>query len=197
VTLDPRDLRAGASYESARGEARAAAVELRRRRRVDLGDLISVVFESRETLAAAAEESLRAERVEDPERVAGEAGRFGLLLPPEGGLAASLFLEVSDAAELASVLAELDGIAGSVHLEIDGSGCAATVLPLGAVTEGAAPVAYLRFALTGSQREAWVEGARVLLRVTHPRYAVSTELSDEQRAAIAAELIPVSPGRLR
>ena len=87
----------GASYEAARGDARAAAIELRRRRRIDLGDLISVVFESRETLAAAAEEALRAERIEDREWVRGEAGKFALLLPPPGGLAASLFVEVADA----------------------------------------------------------------------------------------------------
>ena len=190
MSLDPRDLRVGPAYELARGDARAAAVDARRRRRVDLGDLISVVFESRETLLAAAEEALRAERIDDPGRVAAEADSFGLLLPPEGGLAASLFLEISDAAELASVLVELDGISESVHLEIDGDRCPATVLPLGAAAEGAAPAAYLRFALSPSQREAWVEGARVLLRVTHPRYSVSTELSDEKRAAIAADLIP-------
>jgi hypothetical protein len=194
VSLDPQDLRVGASYEGVRGDVRATAIELRRRRRIDLGDLISVVFESRETLLAAAEESLRAERVEDLERVAAEAGRFGLLLPPEGGLAASLFLEVSDAAELASVLAELDGIAESVHLEINGSPSQATVLSLGAAVEGAAPVAYLCFSLTGSQREAWIEGARVLLCVDHPRYSASTELSDEQRAAIAVDLRSVFSG---
>ena len=195
MSLDPRELKVGPAYEVARADARAAAVELRRRRRVDLGDLLSVVFESRETLLAAAEEALRAERVEDPARVAVEAGGFTLLLPPEGGLAASLFLEVSDAAELAALLADLDGLAESVHLEIDGDRCPATVLPLGAAAEGAAPVAYLHFALTASQREAWTEGARVLLRATHPRYSASTELSDEQRAAIAADLLPAVPPR--
>ncbi|MGD1034006.1 MAG: DUF3501 family protein [Candidatus Dormibacteria bacterium] len=197
MSLDPEDLRVGASYEAARGDARAAAIELRRRRRVDLGDLISVVFESRETLAAAAEEALRAERIEDAAAVRDEAGRFGLLLPPEGGLAASLFVEVADAAEMASVLSDLAGIAGSIHLEIDGSRCPATAVPPGPVPEGAAPVAYLRFELTASQREAWTEGARVLLRAVHPRYSVGTELSDEQRAAIAADLVPASPGPRR
>ena len=197
MSLDPEDLRVGASYEAARGDARAAAIELRRRRRIDLGDLISVVFESRETLAAAAEEALRAERIEDREEVRGEAGKFALLLPPEGGLAASLFVEVADAAEMASVLAELDGIAGSIHLEIDGSRCQAAAISPGPVAEGAAPVAYLRFELTPSQREAWTEGARVLLRATHPRYSVGTELSDEQRAAIAADLMPASSGQGR
>jgi hypothetical protein len=193
VSLDPRELRAGPAYEAVRGDARGAAVELRRRRRVDLGDLLSVVFESRGTLVAAAEEALRAERVDAPARLSEEAGSFGLLLAPDGGLAASLFLEIPDAAELAAALTELDGIAESVELEVDGDRCPAAVLPLGTPTEGAAPVAYLRFALTPSQREAWTEGARVLLRVTHPRYSATTELSDEQRAAIAADLKAAPP----
>jgi hypothetical protein len=194
MSLDPRDLRVGAAYERARADARSDAIELRRRRRVDLGDLISVVFESRETLAAAAEEALRSERIEDPERVDEEVGRFGLLLPPAGGLAATLFLEVSDAAEMASALTELEGVAESVELEIDGSRVPATAVPFSAAAAGAGPVAYLRFELSASQREAWIEGARVLLRVAHPRYAVSTELSDEQRATIAADLIPAAAG---
>ena len=192
MSLDPRDLRVGASYESARADARSDAIELRRRRRVDLGDLMSVVFESRETLAAAAEEALRSERIEDPERVGEEAGRFGLLLPPTGGLAATLFLEVSDAAEMASTLTELEGAAESVQLEIDGSRVPATAFPFSAAAGGAPPVAYLRFELTASQREAWIEGARVLLRVAHRRYSASTELSDEQRATIAADLLPAT-----
>ncbi|MGD0448525.1 MAG: DUF3501 family protein [Candidatus Dormibacteria bacterium] len=194
MSLDPRDLRVGAAYESSRADARSDAIGLRRRRRVDLGDLMSVVFESRETLAAAAEEALRSERIDDPEKVAEEAGRFGLLLPPAGGLVATLFLEVSDAAELASVLTELEGVAESVQLEIDGSHAPATVFPFSPAAGGAPPVAYLRFELTASQREAWIEGARVLLRVAHPGYSASTELSDEQRAAIASDLLPAAAG---
>src|ERR1039457_338396 len=159
MSLDPQVLRVGAAEESARADARSAAIELRRRRRVDLGDLISIVFESRDTLAAAAEEALRSARIEDPERVGAEAGRFGLLLPAPGGLAATLFLEISDAAELASVRGELEGVAESR--------APATVFPVSAAGDGAAPVACLRFELTASQREAWLEGARVLLRATH------------------------------
>ena len=194
MSLDPRDLRVGASYESARADARSDAIELRRRRRVDLGDLMSVVFESRETLAAAAEEALRSERIEAPEKVDEEAGRFGLLLPPAGGLAATLFLEFSDAAEMASALTELEGVAESGQLEIDGSRVPATAFPFSAAAGGAPPVAYLHFELTTSQREAWIEGARVLLRVAHPGYSASTELSDEQRATIAADLLPAAAG---
>lgn len=189
MSLGPQDLRVGTSYELARGEARALAIELRRRRRVDLGDLLSLVFENRETLLAAAEESLRAERIEEPERVAGEAAGFRALLPPPGTLAASLYLEVTDAADLPPLLEELEAIAEGVHLEIDGTRAQAAVLPLGAGGDRTAPAAYLLFTLTDSQREAWREGARVRLGVVHPRCSAITELSDEQRAAIAADLV--------
>src|ERR1039458_10107800 len=121
MSLGSRDLRAGASYQRARADPRSAARGIRRRSRVDLADLVSVVFESRETLGAAAEEALRSERIEDRKKVDQEAARFGLLVPPGGGLAATLFLEVSDAADMASVLTELEGVAESVQLEIDGS----------------------------------------------------------------------------
>jgi len=197
VSLDPQDLRVGASYEGSRGDARTAAVELRRRRRIDLGDLVSVVFENRDTLRAAVEEALRAERLTDPEQVAAEAERFGPLLPSDGGLAASLYLEVADAAELTSRLAELEGIAESVHLEIDGSRSPAAAFPIGVTAGPATPAAYVRFKLTGSQREAWLEGARVVLAVEHPRYSARSELSDLQRAAVAADLAvsPTTRGR--
>ena len=195
MSLGPQELRVGAAYEHARGEARGRAIELRRRRRVDLGDLLSVVFESRETLLAAAEESLRADRLEEPERVAAEAVRFQALLPPAGGLAASLYLEISDAAELPPLLGELEAIAASVRLEIDGTGAQTAATLLGEGRGGTAPVAHLLFTLTESQREAWREGARVRLGVSHPRCSASTELSDEHRAAIAADLVQGVPGQ--
>jgi hypothetical protein len=95
---------------------------------------------------------------------------------------------------MASALTELEGVAESVQLEIDGSRVPTTVLPFSPAAGGTPPVAYLRFELTASQGEAWIEGARVLLRVAHPGYSASTELSDEQRAAIASDLLPAAPG---
>jgi len=98
----------GAEYERARAGARAEAIELRRRRRVHVGDLVSLVFENRQTLRAAAEESLRAERAEDPAAAAEEARRFTALLPEPGGLAASLYVDLADASELAGLVGDVD-----------------------------------------------------------------------------------------
>lgn len=187
--LRAADLLVGAEYESARQERRAEAIELRRRRRAGLGDLLSLVFESAQTLRAAAEESLRAERLEDPDSVAAEAARWQTLLPAPGTLAASLYVEVADAAKLGALAGDVAAIASTVYVDVDGRRSPALVDTTG---EGAgslpAPAAYLRFELTDSQREAWREGARVVLGVAHPRCAATTELSDEQRAAISQDL---------
>jgi hypothetical protein len=190
--LTARGLLVGADYEEVRLERRAAAIELRRRRRVSLGDLLSVVFENEETLRAAAEEALRAERVEDPESVAAEAARWRPLLPASGELTATLYLEVADVAKLGELAGDLIAIAGTLYLEVDARRSPATVSPPG--DAGAAPAAHLRFALSESQREAWREGARVVLGVSHPRCSATTELSDEQRAAIARDLVPREGG---
>jgi hypothetical protein len=182
--LDAAEIRAGADYERARGAARAEAIELRRRRRIHLGDLVSLVFENRLTLRAAAEEALRADRSDDPAATRAEASRFASLLPRPGGLAASLYLDLADSSELAGLADDVEAIAGSVRLEVAGAAAATEVI----VSRSSAPAAYLRFALTGAQREAWLEGAPVGLAVSHPRCAAVTALSDEQRAALALDL---------
>jgi len=182
--LQAGDLRVGAGYERVRMGARAEAIELRRRRRIRLGDLLTLVFENRETLRAAAEEGLRAERAEEPAAVAAEASRFQALLPPAGGLAASLYLELADPAELAGLAGDLEGIATAVRLEVAGEESGAQVTS----SQVTAPAAYLHFSLSAAQRESWLEGAPVRLSVSHPRYSAATDLSDEQRAALALDL---------
>jgi hypothetical protein len=182
--LDAADLRLGAEYEAGRGGARGAATERRRLRRLQLGGLLSVVFENRDTLRAAAEEALRADRIDEPSAVSAEAARFAALLPARGGLAASLYLDVDDPSELAGLTPELPAIAAAIRLEVADSATAAEAVP----AQVPVPAAYLRFPLTAAQREAWLEGAPVRLLCDHPRCTASVALSDEQRAALAADL---------
>ncbi|HXZ99678.1 MAG TPA: DUF3501 family protein [Candidatus Binatia bacterium] len=182
--LRAEDLRVGAAYDRNRAEARAESIELRRRRRVQIGGLVSIVFENRDTLRAAAEEGLRAERLEGAAEVAAEAGRFQSLLPAPGTLAASFYLEVSDPHDLTGLSPDLDGLAAGVYVEVAGARTAGEVAP----SPAPSPAAYLRFPLTTAQREAWLEGAPVRVGVSHPRCTATVDLSDEQRAAVAVDL---------
>src|SRR4029077_3798660 len=114
------DVRAPAAYEPVRSQARREVIELKRSRRVALGELITLVFENRETVRGVIEELLRAERIEDPQRIADELAVFNELIPGDRELSATRFLETTDPAELPARLGALAGIEAAVHLEVGG-----------------------------------------------------------------------------
>jgi hypothetical protein len=185
--IRPEELRTGEIYDAERSSARASAVEQRRLRRVDLGERLSLVFENRHTLRAAAEELLRAERVVDPDRVAAEVATFNAVLPAEGSLTATLYFDVSDAADLPAALSELEGAAAHLYIDVAGSRAAASAEPVSAAEQNHAAV-LVTFPLSEAQQDAWREGAPVSVGVEHPRYRASVPLGDDQRAAVASDL---------
>jgi len=186
VQLD-LDVRAGADYEHVRGEERHRVGELQRVRRVRLGETVTLVFENREMIRSTLEEALRTERIDDPERVAAERAAFDAVVPPRGDLAAMLFLEVADPADLAAAAAAIDGIEHTVFLEVGGVRVRAVpeaVAPLGE----RAPAHYLRLALDPGVRAAMLSGAAIAVGADHPNLTVLVGLDEEQREAIVADL---------
>lgn len=183
------DVRPPAVYEPARAEARRQVIELKRHRRVALGPLVSLVFENRDTVRAVVEELLRAERIDDPERIAEEIAVFNELIPGERELSATMFLEVTDPAELAERLGELRGIESAVHLEVDGERVD-QVHEEGRSRDGrTSSVHYLRFHLTDEQRATFLRGGEVALVAEHPSLRMRAVLSDDQRMALSADLL--------
>ena len=183
------DVRPPATYEPLRAEARRQVVELKRHRRLSLGPLVSLVFENRETVRAVVEELLRAERIDDPRRIAEELEVFNQLIPGDRELSATMFLEITDPAELADRLKELRGIESAVRLEIDGDAVERSHEPGRTREDRTSSVHYLRFRLTDDQRAAFLRGAEVAVVADHPNLSVRTVLSEEQRMALAADLL--------
>src|SRR5207244_2288741 len=78
--LSVSEVRPPAVYEPVRADARRQVIELKRHRRVALGELLTLVFENRETVRGVVEELLRAERIEEPQRIAEELDVFNALI---------------------------------------------------------------------------------------------------------------------
>jgi Protein of unknown function (DUF3501) len=185
--LDLDDVRVGAPYELARGDERRRVAELKRFRRVQLGDTLTLVFEDRDTIRSTLEEALRTERVDDPDRVASEIAAFNAVVPEPGELAAMLFLEVADPADLAAAVAQLEGVEDTVFIEVAGTrvrGVPETISPPGE----SAPAHYLRFNFGPAQRSAIVDGSTIAAGTDHSNLSVSVQLDEDQRRAIAADL---------
>ena len=185
--LSPEDIRLGTSYEAVRGEVRRQVAELKRHRRVTLGDRLELVFENRETIRSAVEELVRAEHVTDPEQIAADVDAFNAVIPKPGSLGAMLFMEVLDPADLTEAAVELQGVAACLYIDVGGTRAAGVPEVVNPPDE-AEPAVFVSFPLSSEQRQAWKGGAEVVAGVEHPAASARVALAEEQRSAIAAEL---------
>jgi hypothetical protein len=183
------DVRPPAAYEPVRAEARRQVIELKRHRRVALSPILSLVFENRDTVRSVVEELLRAERIEDPQRIAEEIEVFNELIPADHELSATLFLEITDQAELAQRLGELRGIEESVHMIVDGERVEQVHEEGRSRDDRTSSVHYLRFRLTAEQRAAFLRNADIELVAEHSSLSARAPLTEPQRMALAADLL--------
>jgi hypothetical protein len=176
-------------YEPVREDMRRRVIELKRHRRVALGDTVTVVFENRQTMIFQIEEMLRAEHIEEPARIQAEIDVYNSLLPDAGQLSATLFVEITDPARIRPVLNRLVGIDEHVTLEVGGERVRATFEAGRSEEDRISSVQYLRFTLPAAAQAALgAEGAPLALVCDHPQYAARVVLSDEGRRSLAGDL---------
>ena len=164
-----------------RAQTRAAVSPSRRAcARVRLSDTLALVFENRDTIRSILEETLRTERVDDPDRIAGEIAAFNAVVPEPGQLGALLFLEVADPADLAAAASDLERVEHCIFVEVAGSrtrGIPEAVAPPGE----SAPAHFMRFSLDPEQRAAILSGSPIIVGADHPSLSVSVALDNAQR----------------
>jgi hypothetical protein len=196
LTLD--DIADQRAYERERDEFRARVIAAKRLRRVSVGPVVTLTFESRLTMRFQVQEMARAERMVSDEQIQHELDVYNRLLPSPGELSATLFLELTSEEELRTWLPRLVGIERSCELRI-GTGPSATVIASSPDEEHAAQltretttsaVHYVRFRFAPEQIDAFASQPAVLA-VNHPEYPAGlpgTPLSDDTRAELAEDL---------
>jgi hypothetical protein len=168
---DILDLRA---YERIRDERREEIIEIKRRRRVQLGTVVTLMFENRATMQSQIHEMMRAEKVVRDEQILEELHAYNPLIPEAGQLSATLFIELTTPEQMLEWLPKLVNIESSIGIRLsDGS----TVMSI--TEEGhaetltrdnvTAAVHYIRFEFTPQQVEAFASGEVQILCV-HPAY---------------------------
>ncbi len=177
------------AYEREREEFRKRIIETKRRRRVPIGDLVTVVFENTDTMRFQVQEMARAERILTDELIADEVDTYNELIPDSGELSGTLFVEINDTAKLREWLPKLVGIEEAVHFELaDGSRASSRIDDPERLTRDdiTTTVHYLKFAFTPDQQRGFAAGP-VWLVVEHPNYQASTELDDAQRRELVGD----------
>ena len=169
------------AYERERQEFRARIIEMKRRRRIALGELVTIVFENTDTMRFQVQEMARAERMLTDDAIADQVTTYNDLIPNDGELSGTLFIELTDDAKLR-------GIEFAVRFELGDGRSQVPAIPSDEERltrdDITSAVHYLKFSFDAHQRAQLAFGPARLV-VDHPEYQASVELDEAQRGELA------------
>jgi Protein of unknown function (DUF3501) len=187
--LTRQDILGPRRYAEVRDAMRAQTIERKRRRRVHVGPQVTLVFENRETMRFQIEEMCRVEGIEDDARIQDEIDVYNKVLPGDGQLAATLFIEVASEAQVARTLERLVGLQDHVWLVVGGHRVRATFDSEQFANDKLAAVQYLKFPLGAEEQAALrAAGTAVAIAIDHAHYRHQAGLDDDQRIELANDL---------
>ena len=179
------------AYEKIREEYRGRIIALKKRRRVTLGDRVSLTFENTQTALSQVQEMVRTERLVEPAAIDFEVGVYNAMIPAEGALSATMFIEITDAADIRKELDRFIGLdrPGTLSFALEKTGPVDAVFESGhSTTERISAVQYVTFPFRPDQIEEFRNGkGDVALVVRHPRYEARATLTPVVRAELARD----------
>jgi hypothetical protein len=176
-------------YEKKRGEFRRRIIQIKKKRRIAVGEHITLVFENRDTMLFQVQEMIRIERIVDEAQIAQEIEVYNSLIPAESELSATLFVEAQERSELRSLLRQLVGLDQYITLRIGDHFAVPARFEEGRSLNGQiSSIQYIRFPFTAEQRAAFCNGSKpVSIVISHPNYQANATLSTETLAALVQD----------
>jgi len=179
-----------AEYGAIRKERRRTLIEKKKLRRIAIGPDATAHFEDYDSMWLQVHEMLYIEKGGD-EQLADELAAYNPLIPKGRELVCTVLFEVDDPERRAQFLAGLGGIEETMFIRIDGDeivGRAEEDMDRTTAAGKASAVQFVHFPFTDAQVEAFRRpGAEIVVGFKHPAYGHMVKLSDETRAALAAD----------
>lgn len=182
--LTPQDLLSAAQYEENRADIRQRIITLKKRRRISVGELVTLVFENRETLLFQIQEMIRIERIFDPGKIQEECDVYNALLPGRDELSATLFIEITDSEKIQSLLDSFQNIdqADTVGLKVGDTSVFANFEAGHSKDNKISAVHFVRFSTTPIFRDLLAQyEVPAFLTILHPQYRTEAPVSRELR----------------
>jgi len=192
------DIKGPRLYAPIRDDYRRRVIELKRPRRIVIGDRVSLVFENRHTLTLQIEEMCRAENLTGDAQIQGEIEVYNRIMPTDASLSATLFVELPADADAYRELGNLVGLDEHVALRIGDHLLHAEFEPGRASADRISAVQYLRFPLPAAARAALATpGTPVTVIIDHPNYHHQVVTGEPTRASLAADYAEITTGGAR
>ncbi len=182
------DIKGPALYGPIRDDYRHRVIEMKRPRRVLIGDRVSLVFENRHTLSLQIEEICRAENLTRDDQIRDEIAVYNELMPTETSLSATLFIELPPEADSYAALKDMVGLDEHVVLHIGPHAIRAAFEPGRSTEDKISAVQYTRYPLSPEARAALAtSGTEVAVEIDHPNYRHRVQCPEALRASLAAD----------
>ena len=186
-TLDLSDIIPIAEYEKQRDARRKAAMAQRARRLVQLGDKLALHFETRDTLIYQIQEMMRVENMTSVDAILEEIEVYGDMLPRDGTLSATLFIQLTNDADLRNWLPVFTKLEGNLALKIGSEVIQAEFEPGRTREDKTSSVHYIKFRLSENQRAAMKQEPAEFV-CTLKEYKQSSPVGDALRKELLADL---------
>jgi len=182
------DIKGPTLYGPIRDDYRKRVIEMKRSRRILIGDRVSLVFENRHTLALQIEEILRAESLLAWDQIEDEIAVYNQLMPTESSLSATLFVELPGETDPYAALKQLVGLDEHVVLHIGPHTVRAAFEPGRSTEDKISAVQYTRYPLSREARAVLEEpGSALAVEIDHPNYRHRVPCTEATRASLAAD----------
>ena len=183
-SITATELLSAADYENQRTEIRRRIIDLKKRRRITVGDYITLVFENRETVLFQIQEMLRTERIFAPEKIQEECDVYNALIPGADELSATLYIEITDPEKIQELLDSLKGIDNpdTVAISLGREKIFATFEAGHSNEEKISAVHFVRFASTPNFKGQLAQaGTPAFLTINHPHFQAEAPITPEMR----------------
>jgi hypothetical protein len=184
------DIMAADEYAKRRKELRQAVVALKRQRRLEVGPVATLHFESFETMRMQIQEMLHIERG-GAEQLKGELDAYNPLVPNGRDLVATVLFEIDDPLRRARFLARLGGVEETCFIEVGGErvkGLPEADQDRTSAEGKASSVQFVHFPFTPAEIARFRHaGERIIVGFDHPAYAHMSVMPEAVREALAGD----------
>jgi hypothetical protein len=178
-------------YEKVREQKRREIIEIKKKRRLFVGDLVHLVFENRDTVWFQIQEMIRAERMVRDEEIQQEIDIYNELIPEKNQLSITMFIEIPDEEERKRLLPQLVGIHDHLWFHIGNKHSIRAEADERSKEDyhygKAAVVHFLKLNLTPEQVKDFAE-LPVRVEINHPNYKAMVEMPEEVKAELVKDL---------
>ena len=190
-TLNKESLMDIIEYEKVRHEYRKEIIDYKVNRRVALGPNITMVFENEKTLSFQIQEIMRAERLVHDEQIQEEIEVYNSIMPPEGGLSATLFIEITDEKKIKSILNDFIGLTDgdNLYFQIGNDKIFAKFEEGREEEDKISSVHYVQFYFNQEQKNKLADLSQsVNIVIDYNKYVYSFPIQDQMRLSLLEDL---------